>query len=230
MGREKKRKKRGAWSRYPPWMPAPPHHANGHFQRQLDLGNGAKMDLVRIPRGDFLQTGEPCALPGETQWEYACRAGTATPLWFGGLESDFAKCANLADHSLRAMPTYGWGLPSGAVPPWRPAVDSGTDKFRIAAPAGSFEPNAWDLCDMSGNVWEWTGGDFDPDRKAVRGGSWSDRPCRATSASRLGYRPWQRVYHVGFRVMLAASVKTTAAVSRLGTARSHQHARSGAAI
>jgi len=257
---------------------------SGKFERQLDLGNGVMLDLLKIPkgafvmgdpngnaattavtltkafwigrceisneqfacfdpahdsrieRGDFLQFGETergypantprqpvvrtswneardfCrwlsgktgghfALPTEAQWEYACRAGTATPLWFGDLTCDFAKFANLADHSLRVMPTFGWGLPSGAIPPWRPAIDSVNDNFRIAAPIGSFEPNAWGLRDMCGNVWEWTNGDFTPERKTVRGGSWADRPVHATSTSRLGYRPWQRVYNVGFRVM-----------------------------
>ena len=151
------------------------------------------------------KTGLTCSLPSEAQWEYACRAGTATPLWYGDLTTDFAKSANLADHSLHVMPTFGWGLPSGAVPPWRPAIDSVNDGFRIAAPVGTFSPNAWGLCDMSGNVWEWTNGDFSPGCKAVRGGSWSERPARAGSASRLGYRPWQPVYHVGFRIICKES-------------------------
>ena len=152
------------------------------------------------------KSGAHCALPSEAQWEYACRAGTATPLWYGDLTADFAKFANLADHSLRVMPTFGWGLPSGAIPPWRPAVDTVNDGFRIAAPIGSFEPNAWGLRDMCGNVWEWTSGDFTSERKAVRGGSWSERPQQATSASRLGYRPWQQVYHVGFRIICISPV------------------------
>jgi formylglycine-generating enzyme required for sulfatase activity len=146
-------------------------------------------------------------LPGEAQWEYACRAGSPTPLWFGDLTTDFSKFANLADHTLRVMPTFSWGLPSGGVPPWRPAIDSINDGFRIAAPVGSFAPNAWGLCDMAGNVWEWTSGDFTPERKTVRGGSWSDRPLRATSSSRLGYRPWQPVYNVGFRVICEVKSK-----------------------
>lgn len=156
------------------------------------------------------KTGEPCSLPDEARWEYACRAGTATPLWYGATEMDFTKSANLADRSLRTMPTLGWGLPSAAVPPWRPAVESLDDHFRVAAPVGSFAPNAWGLHDMAGNVWEWTTGEFAPDRKAVRGGSWSDRPFRATSASRQGFRPWQRVYHTGFRLMIGAPEKSVA--------------------
>jgi formylglycine-generating enzyme required for sulfatase activity len=176
--------------------------------------NGPKQPVVRVSwdqanafcRWLAERTGEPCSLPSEAQWEYACRAGTATPLWYGGLEMDFGKSANLADKSLRILPTLGWGLPSGAIPPWRPAIESVNDQFRIAAPVGSFAANAWGLCDMAGNVWEWTTGDFNPERKAVRGGSWSDRPAQATSESRQGYRPWQRVYHVGFRVMVAEGI------------------------
>jgi formylglycine-generating enzyme required for sulfatase activity len=179
--------------------------------------NKPKQPVVRVSWNEAMafcrwlssKTGEPCTLPTEAQWEFACRAGTATPLWFGGLDADFSKSANLADHSLRVMPTFGWGLPSGAVPPWRPAIDSLNDGFRVAAPVGSFAPNAWGLCDMAGNVCEWTSGDCGSDRKAVRGGSWSQRPAQATATSRLGYRPWQRVYHVGFRVVVAGKTGAT---------------------
>ena len=148
------------------------------------------------------KTGEPCSLPDETRWEYACRAGTDTPLWYGAANADFARFANLADRTLRTMPTLGWGLPSAAVPPWRPAIESVDDHFRVAAPVGSYAANAWGLHDMAGNVWEWTTGEFSPGRKTARGGSWSDRPMRATTVSRQGFRPWQRLYHTGFRVMV----------------------------
>ena len=172
--------------------------------------NGPKQPVVRVSwneAGAFCRwlsekTGTRCTLPGGMEWEYACRAGSASPLWYGELDTDFAKFANLADHTLRALPTYGWGLPFGAIPAWRPAIDAVNDKFRIAAPVGSFEANAWGLHDMCGNVWEWTRDDFDAEHKTVRGGSWSDRPCRATTTSRQGFHPWQRVYHVGFRVMI----------------------------
>jgi formylglycine-generating enzyme required for sulfatase activity len=172
--------------------------------------NDPKQPVVRVSWQNAMafcqwlsgKTGERCSLPSEAQWEYACRAGTATPLWFGDLTADFAKSANLADHSLRFMTTFGWELPSGAIPPWRPAIDTVNDGFRVAAPVGSFQPNTWGLHDMCGNVWEWTTGDFGPDRKAVRGGSWSARPCHATSTCRLGFRPWQPVYDVGFRVVV----------------------------
>jgi formylglycine-generating enzyme required for sulfatase activity len=175
--------------------------------------NLPKQPVVRVSWDDAMafcrwlseKSGEPCTLPDETRWEYACRAGTATPLWFGDPTTDFSKSANLADQSLRVMPTLGWGLPSGAVQPWRPAIDSVNDGFRISAPVGSFAANAWGLHDMAGNVWEWTSSDFNAERKTVRGGSWSDRPVRATSSSRQGFRPWQKVHHTGFRVMIGES-------------------------
>jgi len=170
------------------------------------------------------QAGETITLPTEAQWEWACRAGTATPLWYGKLDTDFAPFANLADHCLRSVDTFGWGLPSGAVPPWRPAIESVNDKHRVSAPAGSFQPNAWGLCDMHGNVSEWTYTTYRPysshagntqdapsaaSRKVVRGGSWYDRPQRARSAFRLSYPPYHRVYDVGFRVICAPRATIT---------------------
>ena len=72
---------------------------------------------------------------------------------------------------------------------------------------------------MHGNVAEWTrsalrpypydkhGGRNDlasPEDRVVRGSSWRDRPAEATSAFRLAYKPYQRVYNVGFRVAAMA--------------------------
>ncbi len=40
--------------------------------------------------------------------------------------------------------------------------------------------------------------------KVVRGGSWYDRPVRSRSASRLAYPSYQKVFNVGFRVVMEA--------------------------
>jgi len=153
------------------------------------------------------------ALPTETQWEYACRAGTDTPMSYGQIDADFSTRANLADKAFRYMATYGWGLPSGAVPAWRPAIETVNDNYRISAPVGSFTPNAWGLHDMHGNAAEWTRGVWKPrqvdratagdsSRRVVRGGSWQDRPADARSSSRAGYNRWQGVVDVGFRIVV----------------------------
>jgi len=166
------------------------------------------------------QTGRRFDLPSEAQWEYACRAGTATPLSYGTLDDDFSPYANVSDAVHQSVDTFGWGLPSGAIPPWRPADTRFSDKFRVSAPVGSYTANAWGLHDMHGNVGEWTRSTYRPypyssatnqltsgtaGRKVVRGGSWYDRPKRCRSASRLAYHADQVVFDVGFRVICQAA-------------------------
>ncbi len=70
---------------------------------------------------------------------------------------------------------------------------------------------------MHGNAAEWTCSNYDAypyraddgreadamgDKKAVRGGSWRDRPNQCRSASRWAYAPWQKVFNVGFRIII----------------------------
>jgi len=154
------------------------------------------------------RTGIPFSLPTEAQWEYPCRAGSGEAMWYGRTEDDFATLANLADVSLRRVDTFApWSLPSGAIPEWRLARADVNDGFRVSAPVGSFQPNAWGLYDMAGNVAEWTldvlGGPAG-ERRVVRGGSWYDRPELARSAHREAYPPYRGVYDVGFRVVMGA--------------------------
>ncbi len=185
--------------------------------------NGPEQPAVRVSWNEAAAfcawlaetTGEPFTLPDEAQWEHACRAGTETPLWYGGVRDDFAGKANLADAALARVNTYEpWKLPSGAIHPWRPAVDTVDDGHRVTAPVGGFAANPWGLYDMHGNAAEWTrslwraypwrddgrnAADADGPRVA-RGGSFYDRPKHARSAARRQYPPWQKVFDVGFRV------------------------------
>ena len=189
--------------------------------------NGPKQPVARVSWNEAMafcawlseKSGGQFTLPDEAQWEYACRAGTGTPLWYGNVDADFKTNANLADHCLFRVDTYDpWKLPSGAIDPWRPAVDTVDDGHRVSAPVGGYAANPWGLFDMHGNVAEWTRSAYRPypwraddgrngtageaDR-AVRGGSWYDRPLRARSAFRQHYAPWQSVFDVGFRVVCA---------------------------
>jgi formylglycine-generating enzyme required for sulfatase activity len=156
------------------------------------------------------KTGREFALPTEAQWEWACRAGSATPLSWGEPEGDFAGFANLADASYMKAS-------SGIVYEWRPARASVNDRNRVSGRVGSYEPNPWGLHDMHGNVAEWTRTTYRPypyrdtgdrsdgsaeTRKVARGGSFHSRPKRSRSAFRQAYWPWQPVFDVGFRVVM----------------------------
>jgi len=146
-------------------------------------------------------TGLPFRLPTEAEWEWACRAGTNTP-WHCSADELF-RYANYADATLET------------IKPWAPRDPDHSDGQAVTAPVGQFEPNAWGLRDMLGNVAEWTSSAYlpypyaaddahespeAPGSRVVRGGSFDDRPRRARSAFRLSYLPDFRVYNVGFRV------------------------------
>ena len=159
------------------------------------------------------QTGRRFSLPTEAQWEYACRAGASTPLWYGTLDDDFSPFANLSDATHHSV--YYHHVPT-IHPPWRPADTRFDDGWRVAAPAGNFAPNPWGIHDMHGNVAEWTRSEYRPypfvqetapaasgagRRMVVRGGSWIDLPKRARAAFRLHYDGSQAMFDVGFRVV-----------------------------
>ena len=158
------------------------------------------------------KAGRKFTLPTEAQWEYTCRAGTATPMNYGECSVNFGKLANLADLRLEELCIRD-------SPKWLPAVTSVNDTATGTENAGKWAPNAWGLCEMHGNAAEWTLTTFKPypynatdgrdsgkeeGLKVVRGGSFYNRPERARSAFRLAYEPYRRVFDVGFRVVCEA--------------------------
>ena len=140
------------------------------------------------------QTGQSYRLPSEAEWEYACRAGTATPFHFG-------------DTITPRQANYDGNQPYNG---------GGQGEYRRKTVAvDEFQPNAFGLYQMHGNVWEWCGDAWHEDyreapadgsawvdagaARVVRGGSWSlhARGCR--SAYRDYYRPGDRSSDLGFR-------------------------------
>jgi formylglycine-generating enzyme required for sulfatase activity len=144
------------------------------------------------------RTGKPYRLPTEAEWEYACRAGTTTPFSFG---------ENIRPEQANYDARFAWTGNVLGVP------------RRGTAPVGSYPANAWGLCDMHGNVWEWVqdamhdsyqgaptdgsaweeGGD--PARRVLRGGSWLYHPRYLRSAVRNGFAARLSNDKVGFRVV-----------------------------
>ena len=208
-------------------------HFSGVFsKRSVDSnGPGVKLDApgqpavrvswqraVEFCRWLSATTGRRFTLPTEAQWEYACRAGTATALSYGDLDADFSAYANVADRTIERLDTHTGGV---VVLQEIPSDTRYDDRSLATAEVGRYQANPWGLFDVHGNVAEWTLSTYGPypyseddgrntdlpsGRKVVRGGSYYDRPQRCRSAFRLGYPSWQRVHNVGFRVVCDAGV------------------------
>ncbi|VGO23376.1 SUMF1/EgtB/PvdO family nonheme iron enzyme [Pontiella sulfatireligans] len=160
---------------------------------------------VRVSHGkaaafcDWLskETGKKVSLPTEEQWEWAARAGTASDLWYGGRDDDFAAFANLSDKAR-----FSGELMRRNAPLYFTYVENVNDKFDATAPVKSYKPNAWGLHDMAGNAEEWTASKGGEGKYIVKGGSWSDMPKDATSATRWGYNENIRLPDLGFRIII----------------------------
>lgn len=157
-------------------------------------------------------------LPTEAEWEYACRAGSASRFSFGDDDAELVGFGNVSDQS--AIQKFAEWLKADEVDRLKFGDAKHSDGHVFTAPVGSFSPNAFGLYDMHGNVWEWCS-DWDskgyyqdspvddPQGPAAgksrirRGGSWLHSPEFARSARRRRYLPEGRNSPIGFRVVLA---------------------------
>jgi len=198
-----------------------PDYKNGvydmHYKDQVDRGyymNSPELPVIRTTWDDTQEfcnwlskkSGKKITLPTNSQWEWASRSGSATPLNYGGIDNDFSKHANLADVNMKKMAVRGVDPKPIKNPPplldFIPKKVDSNDGVLHLAKVGSYEPNIWGLHDMHGNVAEWTNSDYSDGKKTILGGSWRDRPHRAAAGFKLGFPTWQKVYNVGFRVII----------------------------
>ena len=160
-------------------------------------------DAVEFCERLSVHTRREYRLPSEAEWEYACRAGTTTPFYFGKTLT-----TELANYDGNG--TYNDG-PKGEYRKETTPVD----QFGIA--------NAFGLCDMHGNVYEWCvdhwHGNYEgaptdgtawlsegaqSRERVIRGGSWDLNPRYCRSAYRFHASPDDRYYDFGFRVVCSA--------------------------
>ena len=161
------------------------------------------------------ETGEFYQLPSEAQWEYAARAGTRTARFWGDDATGQCRHANGFDRDLAAIDERGLSLFErlGVTP-----ASCSDGQGRGTAPVGSYEPNAFGLYDMIGNLTEWTNdcwnGDHsdrpgndevrasgDCSQRVLRGGTWAYPVESLRSAYRSALELDHRDNGLGFRVI-----------------------------
>ena len=145
--------------------------------------------------------GRPYRLLSEAEWEYACRAGTDTPFWWGSSTTPGQANYN-GDYA------YAGGGAKG-------------EYCKKTVPVESFAANPWGLHQVHGNIWEWcedcwnknykdkpdnlaqTGGAWttgDCGSRALRGGTWDYDPRYLRAAVRSWFYAEVRYDDIGFRV------------------------------
>ncbi|HEY9802457.1 MAG TPA: SUMF1/EgtB/PvdO family nonheme iron enzyme [Leptolyngbyaceae cyanobacterium] len=147
------------------------------------------------------KTGKTYRLPSEAEWEYACRARTTTPFYFG-------------ETITTDLVNYNGNNPYGAAP-------KGECREQTTE-VGKFHPNAFGLYDMCGNVWEWCQDLYNEDYQGaptdgsawltgryndlilLRGGSWLYDAVNCRSAARGRNDSAEGDDNIGFRVVAVA--------------------------
>jgi sulfatase modifying factor 1 len=171
-----------------------------HFQAYYQLDeierSGESIRAAKVT----VRGGHGYRLPTEAEWEYACRAGTATPYHYGA--GGNGNSSNVRGATIAAG---GYG---GEI--------KGPNLARTCV-RGNYPANAWGLFDMHGNVGEWCFDFYDKEYYAAaprldpagpaegkhrvwRGGSWLVAESSCRSAARSFHTPDERKDYLGFRV------------------------------
>ena len=167
-----------------------------------DANQFCKKITAQLRGMKLLKDDEEIRLPTEAEWEYCCRAGTATPYSFG----ESAVAPGDANNKASILSEFGWHTGNAA----------GNDP-----PVGAKKPNPWGLYDMHGYLWEFVsdawhenyvgapedGSNWKSDdpktRRIVRGGSWRERYECHRSAFRHAFPADAKDEATGFRCVKA---------------------------
>lgn len=183
-------------------MGANPSHFTGDDELPVEMVSWKSCREFAEKAGAAL--GAKMRLPTEAEWEYACRAGTRTTYHWGSQPSTAKANYDGTDSSQpeKSLPTVG-----------------------KTVKVGSYEPNAWGLCDMAGNVAEWCEDDWqerpsaenatDPlhgdgtqDLKVYRGGAWKGQSFTCRSAERSWFSCSNERDWLGVRFVLEEAAES----------------------
>ncbi len=174
-----------------------PNHRIRRGERTLSVGDDEAVVFVSWEEAvafcEWLsrKEGRHYRLPTEAEWEYVCRAGTATAFVTGD------------DLPVR----------------FQKHQESDWQPHSVSLRGGETPANPWGFFDLHGNVEEWCadwygpyGSDAQVDPRGpaggtfrvTRGGSHNTEPIYLRSANRSGTLPTDRSWMIGFRVVLGA--------------------------
>ncbi len=160
-------------------------------------------DAIKFTKQLSKNVGKDYRLPTESEWEYAARAGTKTPFYFGATIS-----------SLVANYDGNYTYASEPIEVYRQQTTN----------VGTFPPNAFGLYDIHGNVWEWLVDfwhdnykgapsnerawleDGEVPHRLMRGGSWEDCPNDCRCAYRYGYATNNNCGRRGIRIAFSGAI------------------------
>jgi formylglycine-generating enzyme required for sulfatase activity len=180
-------------------------------------------DTVAFCKWLSKKEGKTYRLPTEAEWEYACRAGSNSRYSFGNNPEELVRYGNVADQDRKAIlgnaviakfDEKGKKTDTTIPIPFL----SRHDGYAWSAPVGKFQPNAFGLYDMHGNVGEWCSDWYDEyyygkspvddpqgasagSSRVLRGGGFDYAPVNLRCANRDYGDPSDRIYYSGFRVV-----------------------------
>ncbi|TWT69542.1 Formylglycine-generating sulfatase enzyme [Crateriforma conspicua] len=208
-----------------------PEHRSRFYAHRLDRPDGPgvwmgedSQPVVRVSRDEAMafcrwlstQTSLEVRLPTDRQWTLATGDAAEAKFWFGDQSDDFAPYENLADASfgrgvmsaLKVHPPdvtqWSGGVPHLVLEGGKRSASHFSDGAVVTTAVGSFQANPLGMHDMHGNVAEWLLPDSaaQGDNAVAAGGSFFDPPSDATAAMRRTYARWQKIFNVGFRIVV----------------------------
>lgn len=162
--------------------------------------NKLNSDEYALELRNFLGPQWVYSLPSESQWEYACRAGTQTTFFWGN-EPSISNANYGRNYFSKGHNRKG----------------ENNTNIQTTSVVGAYKCNPWGMYDMSGNVCEWTNDfyvDYQSERQinpkgpesgiehVARGGSWKSLPENCRSACRFNFLSTYRGDNCGLRVAI----------------------------